>query len=160
MCTCLCIHKNKIFLQINKIFVKSDYSIVMACPFSGPFSTNSCTKWKLELLVFEYRGNCSVKRKPLYSKEYNPKNILNWHVVMLHVGWECRPHFWEACALTTMQPCSAKELIVVYTSRKFFKTYYLFCLFVFYLFADYRKFTRAYWKDCVSQVWQAYQQQL
>lgn len=45
----------------------------MACPFSGPFSTNSCTKWKLELLVFEYRGNCSVKRKPLYSKEYNPK---------------------------------------------------------------------------------------
>ena len=41
-----------------------------------------------------------------------------------------------------------------------FLTCYLFCLFVFSLFADYRKFTRAYQKDCVSQAWQAYQQQL
>ena len=36
----------------------------MACPFSGPFSTNSCTKWKLELLVFEYRpGETAVSRE-------------------------------------------------------------------------------------------------
>ena len=59
----------------------------MARPFSGPFSTNSCTKWKLELLVFEYRGNCSVKRKPLYSKENNPKTYsTDMWLYMLHVG--------------------------------------------------------------------------
>lgn len=51
---------------------------------------------------------------------------------MLHVA--CRLHQWEAWALTTMQLCSAKKLVVVYTGRIFFKLIICFvCLFSPYL---------------------------
>ena len=61
------------------------------------------------MLVFEERGKPEYpEEKPLAARE-RTKNKLNPHMV-LTLGFEPRPNWWEASALTTAPPLLPKKL--------------------------------------------------
>ena len=65
-----------------------------------PCVPNSRSNCNLAVLVFEERGKpeCTAKKKTLGAKE-RTNNKLNPHMASM-LGFEPRPHWWEASALT------------------------------------------------------------
>ena len=65
------------------------------------FLPDSCLNWNLEILVFEKRGKLDYPEKNLLEQRREPTTN-STHIIMAStLGFEPRPHWWGASALTT-----------------------------------------------------------
>ena len=78
----------------------------------------SRSKWNLEVLVFEERGKPEYPEKNFSEQRERTNNKLNPHMASTP-GFEPRPHWWEASALTTAPPLppTLPFLVVVKVGR-------------------------------------------